>query len=70
MKIREQVKSGKLTPQEAMAQVSPDSHTYGWCKRRGNKHVAAPVAEAAPAPESDEKAKNKYRQKKHQKAKK
>jgi hypothetical protein len=53
MSIKEQVKSGQLTPQEAMAQVSPDSHTYGWCKRRKNKVVTpheamdnTPVAKA------------------------
>jgi len=69
MGIKEQVKSGQLTPQEAMAKVSKDSHTYGWCKRRGHKHVPAPVAEAAHAPSdaSDEKAKSQYRQKKHTK---
>lgn len=69
MGIKEQVKSGHLTPKEAMAKVSKDSHTYGWCKRRGTKSV--PVAEVAPAaaptPASDEKAKSKYRQKKHAK---
>ncbi len=74
MGIKEQVKSGQLTPQEAMAKVSKDSHTYGWYKRRGNKNYGpigvAPAVEAAPASKaSDEKAKSKYRQKKHSKGK-
>ena len=74
MPIREQVKSGKLTSQEALSIVSTPSYKgspiVGWLKRRGHKHVSSPVAEAAPAPESDEKAKSKYKQKKYQKAKK
>ena len=73
MPIREQVKSGKLTSQEALSIVSTPSYKgspiVGWLKRRGHKHVPAPVAEAAHAPSdaSDEKAKSKYRQKKHAK---
>ena len=68
MGIKEQVKSGHLTSQEAMAKVSKDSHTYGWCKRRGNKTVVVPVAEAVAA--EPEKAKSKYKQKHYQKPKK
>lgn len=65
MGIKEQVKCGKLTPQEAITKVSKDSHTYGWCKRRGNKVVAPPTETSpTPAPAADEKAKSKYKQKK------
>jgi len=59
MSIKEQVKSGKLTPQEAMAQVSPDSHTYGWCKRRKNKVVTPPTI----IPTAEAPSKGKYRHK-------
>jgi dihydroxyacid dehydratase/phosphogluconate dehydratase len=34
MGIREQVKTGKLTPREAMEMVSKTCKTYGWCQRR------------------------------------
>ena len=75
MGIREKVKSGKLTSQEALSIVSTPSYKgspiVGWLKRRGTKTVTKPVAETpTTAPASDEKAKNKYKQKKHQKVKK
>ena len=58
MSTKEQVKSGKLTPKEAMALVPSDSHTFGWCKRRASKGiVAAPVTE-------EEAPKKKYKRKK------
>ena len=60
MSTKEQVKSGKLTPKEAMALVSPDSHTYGWCKRRASKGVVAQVT----ATEEEAPKKKKYRHKK------
>jgi len=65
MSTKEQVKHGKLTPQEAMAKVSKDSHTYGWCKRRASKGITAPVTATPDAPVTDEKPKNKYKKGKH-----
>ena len=69
MSTKEQVKHGKLTPQEAMAKVSKDSHTYGWGKRRLSRGITAPVV-AVEAPVEDEKPKNKYKKKNYQKPKK
>lgn len=34
MKTKEQVKQGKMTIAEALNWVAPDSHAYGWLKRR------------------------------------
>ena len=62
MNIKEQVKSGKLTPQAAMTQVAPDSHTYGWCKRRKNKVVTPPIA-TSDVPAAKAPVKGKYRHK-------
>ena len=65
MSIKEQVKSGKLTPQDAMAQISPDCHTFGWCKRRKNKVVTPHEAmDNAPAVKATVKGKYKHKPKK------
>ena len=45
MGIKEQVKSGTLTPQEAMSKVSKTSATYGWCRRKINGNPVLAVNE-------------------------
>lgn len=47
MGIKEQVKSGALTPQEALTKVSRTSDTYGWLKRRISGNY--PRTESKPA---------------------
>lgn len=74
MPIREQVKSGQLTSQEALSIVSTSAYKgspiVGWLKRRGNKGVPVVATASTEVHESEDKPVSKYKKKHYQKPKK